>query len=191
MIASFPNPGTRQLPKLARVWDPLVRLFHWSLVASFAIAWFTPRSSEDVHHWAGYAAAALIFFRLLWGVAGTPYARFSQFVRTPRTVWDYLLAVMSGCEARHVGHNPAGGAMILALIAAMSATAGSGWMMTTDTYFGVDWVEGLHSLSSHGLLVLVVVHVGGVILASFRHKENLVRAMITGQKRAAGAGDVG
>ena len=69
---------------MTRVWDPFVRLFHWSLVLSFAVAWFTPRSAEVLHHWAGYAAAALILMRLLWGVVGTRYARFSQFVRDSR-----------------------------------------------------------------------------------------------------------
>ena len=80
--------------------------------------------------------------------------------------------------------------MVLVLMAAMIATAGSGWMMTTDTYFGVDWVENLHSLFAHGLLALVLLHAGGVILASFRHRENLVAAMVSGQKRAAQADDI-
>ena len=175
---------------MTRVWDPLVRIFHWSLVASFAIAWFTPRSAENIHHWAGYAAGALVFMRLLWGVLGTPYARFSQFVRHPISVVRYLLAILSGRETRYIGHNPAGGVMVLALMSLMAVTAFTGWMMTRDAYFGEDWVQNLHSLSAHGLLLLVFVHVGGVLLASARHRENLVRAMITGQKRKAGAGDI-
>lgn len=184
------SKDARQRPSLARVWDPLVRAFHWSLVTSFAIAWFTPGFSGNIHQWAGYAAASLVLMRLLWGVVGTPYARFSQFVRPPRAVLSYLRAILRGDEARHIGHNPAGGAMVLVLMAAMIATAGSGWMMTTDTYFGVDWVENLHSLFAHGLLALVLLHVGGVILASFRHRENLVAAMVSGQKRAAQADDI-
>ena len=175
---------------MTRVWDPLVRIFHWSLVASFAVAWFTPRSAEDIHHWAGYAAGGLVLMRLIWGALGTPYARFSQFVRHPKNVVGYLRAILTGSEARYIGHNPAGGMMVLALMSLMAVTAFTGWMMTTDAYFGEDWVQNLHSLSAHGLLVLVFVHVGGVVLASVRHRENLVRAMITGRKREAGAEDI-
>ena len=175
---------------MTRVWDPLVRIFHWSLVASFAVAWFTPRVAADIHHWAGYVAGALVFMRLLWGVLGTPYARFSQFVRHPKSVVGYLRAILSGREARYIGHNPAGGMMVLALMSLMAVTAFTGWMMTTDAYFGEDWVENVHGLSADGLLVLVFIHVGGVVLASVRHRENLVRAMITGRKREAGAEDI-
>jgi cytochrome b len=174
-----------------RVWDPLVRIFHWSLVASFAVAWFTARVSADIHDGAGYLAAALVVVRLLWGALGSPYARFSQFVRGPATVTRYLRAMLGGREARHIGHNPAGGAMVLVLLAAMAATALTGWMMTTDAYFGVDWVQRLHGLIAHGLLLLVFAHIGGVVLACWRHRENLVAAMITGRKRKAAAGDVG
>ena len=183
--------GARQSPGMTRVWDPFVRIFHWSLVSSFAVAWLTPHSAENIHHLAGYAAGILVLLRLLWGIMGTPYARFSQFVRDPKSIVDYLRAIISGREARHIGHNPAGGAMVLALMTAMAATAFTGWMMTTDAYYGVDWVENVHGLSADGLLALVFIHVGGVMLASIRHRENLVAAMITGRKRRAEAGDVG
>ena len=182
--------GARRSQEMARVWDPIVRIFHWSLVLSFAAAWFTPQSSEAIHHWAGYVAAALILLRLLWGVLGTPYARFSQFVRHPAAVMRYLLAILGGREARHIGHNPAGGAMVLALLTAMAATALSGWMMITETYYGVEWVETAHSLLAHGLALLVFIHIGGVVLASLRHRENLVGAMITGRKRKTLGEDV-
>lgn len=173
-----------------RVWDLFVRVFHWSLVVSFAVAWFTSHSSEAIHHWAGYAAAALVIVRLLWGVVGTHYARFAQFTRGPRTVFAYLAAIAAGREARYIGHNPAGGAMVLTLMAAMAATALTGWMMTTDAFWGVEWVNRTHDLVAHGLLVLVFLHIGGVALASLRHRENLVVAMITGNKREPQSGDV-
>jgi cytochrome b len=175
---------------MARVWDPIVRLFHWGLVLSFGVAWFTSHSWPDVHQAAGYVAAGLIGMRLLWGFLGSPYARFSQFVRDPRSVLGYLLAMTSGSEPRYIGHNPAGGAMILALMAAMAATAVTGWMMTTDTFFGVEWVESAHGLVAHLLLLLVSIHVCGVVIASLRHNENLAWAMVTGQKREAREGDV-
>lgn len=182
--------GAQPSPRMVRVWDRVVRSFHWALVLSFVTAWLTSHSSEDIHHWAGYAAATLVAIRLLWGVLGTPYARFSQFVRDPATVLRYLSAILNGREARYIGHNPAGGAMVIVLIAAMGSTALTGWLMTTDTYFGVEWVETLHSLAAHGLLLLVLFHVGGVALASVRHRENLVHAMITGRKREAGPTDI-
>jgi cytochrome b len=175
---------------MTRVWDPLVRIFHWSLVASFAVAWFTPRSAAGVHQWAGYIAGGLVLMRLLWGVLGTPYARFSQFVRHPKSVVEYLLAIIRGTEARYIGHNPAGGMMVLVLVSLMAVTSFTGWMMTTDTYFGEDWVQIAHSFSAHCLLALIFIHVSGVVLASVRHRENLVRAMITGRKREAGAEDI-
>ncbi len=172
-----------------RVWDPLVRIFHWSLVSSFALAWFTSTWRESIHYWAGYAAASLVLVRFLWGFLGTPYARFSQFIQNPKTVLRYLLAMLKGTEARHIGHNPAGGAMVLALMAASLMTAFTGWMMTTDAYFGEDWVQILHSLCADGVVALIALHLAGVVLASLRHRENLVRAMITGLKRRAEPGD--
>lgn len=159
---------------MARVWDPLVRLFHWSLVASFVVAWLTRHSSEDVHHFAGYAAAGLIAIRLVWGFLGTRYARFSQFVRHPMTVVQYLGDMLAGREARYIGHNPAGGIMIIVLLVAVSGTAVTGWMMTTDAYFGVEWVAHLHERIADALLLLVLAHIGGVVFSSVRHRSSHV-----------------
>jgi cytochrome b len=180
----------RFAPVMTRVWDPLVRIFHWSLVASFAVAWFSSESRGYLHEWAGYAAASLILMRLLWGFIGTPYARFSQFVSSPKTVIAYLHAIITGSETRYLGHNPAGGMMVLALMAGISGTAFTGWMMTTETYYGDDTVQIIHSLFADGMIVLLVGHLGGVALASFRHKENLVKSMVMGEKRECENGDV-
>jgi cytochrome b len=173
-----------------RVWDPFVRLFHWSLALSFAIAWLSANSWDDLHIWAGYAAGALVLARVAWGVIGTPYARFSQFVRSPRGVLAYLRTIARGGEHRYVGHNPAGGAMVIALIFAMAATSVSGWALTIDAFWGVAWMQKLHDALAHGLLLMVCAHLAGVMLASFRHRENLVAAMINGRKRAADQSDV-
>jgi cytochrome b len=181
--------GARQ-PPMARVWDPLVRLFHWSLVASFVLAWFTPHRSETIHSWAGYAAAGLIGLRLVWGIVGTRHARFSSFVRRPGEILAYLMAIARGTEARHIGHNPAGGAMILALIAGMAGIALTGWLMYTDRFYGDDGMVALHSTFAHALLVLILLHLAGVALASLRHRENLPLAMVTGVKRPPAPGDV-
>ncbi|MCB9994687.1 MAG: cytochrome b/b6 domain-containing protein [Hyphomicrobiaceae bacterium] len=172
------------------VWDPAVRLFHWSLVSSVAIAWFTANKLEALHYWAGYAAAALIAFRLAWGIIGTHYARFHQFVRPPATILTYLKSILTGREARYLGHNPAGGAMILALILMLAATATTGWLMTTDAFWGSILMQRLHDLAANLLVLLVFIHIGGVVVASLRHKENLVGAMLSGRKRRPGPGDV-
>lgn len=173
-----------------RVWDPFVRIFHWSLVASFALAWVTAEDAKTLHMWAGYAAGALIALRVIWGLVGTRHARFSQFIRSPLTVAAYLRDVVTGREARYLGHNPVGGLMIVALIATLANVCLTGWMQTTDAYWGVEWVEEVHEAIASFMLALVGIHVLGVIVTSLRHRENLVRAMITGRKRPPGATDI-
>lgn len=173
-----------------KVWDPVVRVFHWGLALSFAVAWLSADQSKALHHWAGYAAGALIVLRLVWGLLGTRYARFSQFVRQPGAVLDYLRDIVLGRESRYVGHNPAGGAMIVALILTMGALALSGWLTQTDQFFGVKWLESGHKLLAKVLLALVCLHLAGVALASLRHRENLPWAMITGRKRESGPHDI-
>ncbi|MBZ9757533.1 cytochrome b/b6 domain-containing protein [Mesorhizobium sp. ESP6-5] len=173
------------------VWSPYVRLFHWSLVLCVAVAWLSSGEIMKVHELAGYSAGVLIASRLIAGLAGSGYTRFRQFVRGPRVVSSYLADVAHGDEKRYLGHNPAGGAMVLALLACVAGIALTGWMQTTDAWWGVAWVEDTHKILGNGVLVLIGLHVGGVLLASLRHHENLVRAMITGRKRAASPQDVG
>jgi cytochrome b len=179
--ASEPGAAT------VRVWDPLVRLFHWSLAAGFAIAYGTADEMQRIHEIAGYTIAGLLVLRILWGFVGTPHARFSDFVRPPGEVAAYLLDAVRLRARRFIGHNPTGGAMVLALIACLGATCVSGYMMTTDAFWGYGWVEDLHEVLANTALALVFLHIAGVLLASFEHRENLVGAMITGRKRAAGS----
>jgi cytochrome b len=173
-----------------RVWDPFVRAFHWLLALSFAVAWLSGERPERLHEFAGYVAGALVAARVAWGFLGTRYARFSQFVRSPNVVADYLKSVAAGSERRFVGHNPAGGAMIVVLLASIAATATTGWMLTTDAFWGSVPVQRLHSVLAHVVLLLVLAHICGVAFASLRHRENLARAMVIGDKRAPGPGDV-
>lgn len=170
-------------PPTIRVWDLFVRVFHWSLVFCFAAAWITAEEWGWAHENVGYAAAGLVGLRLIWGLIGTRNARFASFIRSPGAVIAYLKAMLRGDEKRYVGHNPPGGYMILALLAGILGIGATGWMMTLDAYWGVEWVEELHELLATGVLVLVGLHVAGVLLASMRHGENLVRAMVTGRKR--------
>jgi len=113
---------------MTRVWDLAVRLFHWGLVAAVAVAWLTADEWDDLHVIAGYSVAGLVAFRLVWGVIGGKYARFSQFLRGPSVVMAYLRDALVGHEKRYLGHNPAGAVMILALLVTLSATAFTGWL---------------------------------------------------------------
>lgn len=172
-------------PATIKVWDLFVRLFHWSLVLLFAVAYATGDEIERVHIAAGYAIAGLIALRILWGFVGPRHARFSNFVRPPGEVLAYLRDIVLLRARRHLGHNPAGGAMVLALLAALIATSVTGYMMTTDAFWGAKWVEEVHEALANATIALVALHVLGVVTASFAHRENLVKAMITGRKRAS------
>jgi len=175
---------------MVRVWDPFVRVFHWTLALGFTAAWATAEDWRRLHELVGYLAGGLVAARVIWGFLGPRYARFSQFVRPPRAVLAYLKAMATGSECRFLGHNPAGGAMIVVLLAAMGATAGTGWLLTTDAFWGSTAMQVLHAAAAYGVLILVCAHLGGVALASLRHRENLPRAMVFGDKRAPQAGDV-
>lgn len=182
--------GDVSSPATIRVWDPLVRIFHWLLVVLFAFAFLTGDELKAAHEFAGYLVAGLIAFRVVWGLVGSRYARFSSFLFRPSTVAGFLNETMRMKARRYLGHNPAGGLMVMALIAVIAVISVTGYMMTTDAYWGVGWVEDVHEASAFAALGLVALHIGGVIVASFEHGENLVRAMVTGRKRAPGLEDV-
>jgi len=201
---------------MVRVWDPVIRIFHWGLVATVAVAWLTAEEWDDLHAISGYVVAALLAVRLIWGLVGSRYARFTQFLCRPSAVIAYLRDMTGRHERRYIGHNPAGAAMILALLLTLAGTVWTGWLLedpqrlaalpdlpqvvapafADGDEFGAygegseEIVEELHEVLANGLLVLIALHVGGVIVASVRHRENLVRAMVTGKKRAAGPGDL-
>jgi cytochrome b len=182
--------GDAMSPATVRVWDPLVRIFHWSLVGLFAFAFLTADEWDKAHETAGYAVAALVALRIVWGFAGPRWARFADFVRGPGTVLAYLRDSILHRARRHLGHNPAGGVMVVALLAAIGGIAATGFMMTTDAWWGVEWVEEVHEALAYATLGLIALHVGGVLFASLEHRENLVRAMITGRKRAPTGRDI-
>ena len=168
---------------MIKVWDPLVRIFHWSLVGFFTFSFLTGDEWKTAHVYSGYAIIGLLAFRVVWGLIGTEHARFANFIYHPRAVITFLFDSIRMRAKRYMGHNPAGGAMVMALILIISGVATTGYMMTTDVFWGVEWVEETHEVLAHLTLVLIALHVGGVILASIEHRENLVRAMVTGRKR--------
>lgn len=152
------------------------------------LAFLTTDDARPLHEFAGYAVLVLVVARLVWGIVGTQHALFISFIAGPRAVLRYLVLLRYGRAPRHLGHNPAGGAMIVALLALLTIVAGSGWLSETDAYFGVPWVDHLHHISAHLLIGLVGLHVAGVIVSSWLHRENLVLAMITGRKPAGASG---
>ncbi|MEJ2119321.1 MAG: cytochrome b/b6 domain-containing protein [Alphaproteobacteria bacterium] len=172
------------------VWDPLVRIGHWGLVTGIAVTWLTTEGPSVVHDTVGYAVLALVALRLVWGFVGPQKARFLRFVRAPGATLDYARRLLRGNEPRHVGHNPLGGWMIVALLVTAGAAAATGWLYTTDRFWGVKWMEELHEVFATLILVLAALHVIGVIVTSIRHRENLVAAMWTGRKRAPEGDDV-
>lgn len=172
---------------MLKVWDAFVRVAHWSLVASIAGAWFT---REALHEWLGYIALGIVVLRIAWGFAGPDYARFRQFVRGPAATFAYARALAARAEPRYLGHNPLGGWMIVALLATVVLTGVSGWLSTTDRFWGVAWVQDGHELLADALVALAGLHVAGVVYASLRHRENLPGAMVTGHKRPPQPGDV-
>ena len=179
-----------------RVWDPLIRSSHWLLAAAVLIDWVTDEPLW-MHSWLGYLAGALVVLRIVWGFVGPENARFVSFVHGPRMVFDYLTGLIRFSSKRYLGHSPAGGAMIVALLIMVAATAVTGMAnLAADRGEGpmagvIAKVERppllmkqVHETVANVTLVLVMLHVFGVALASYAHRENLVRAMITGKKRA-------
>ncbi len=180
-----------------RVWDPAVRLFHWGLAGSFLVAYVVEDHWLDLHVLAGYTALALIAFRLIWGMVGTRHARFSDFVRPPREVFTYLRDVVSFRAPHYVGHNPAGGAMVLALLALVVLTGITGLATYGAQEFagplagltaglghdGGEFLEETHEVFANLTLLMVFLHLAGVAVASLQHRENLVWSMVTGNKR--------
>ena len=170
-------------PREVAVWDWKVRLFHWLMVGCFAGAWLTAEQEywRLLHVALGYGMAALVAFRLVWGVCGSRYARFSSFVRGPRAVLAYLRSLLSGKPQHYTGHNPAGAVAIVLMLATTLATVASGWLLYTGR--AGEWMEEVHESIAGLMLAIVAVHVAGVLAASWLHRENLVKAMFTGRKR--------
>jgi cytochrome b len=180
------------------VWDVPVRVLHWTLVASFVLCWAStvePWSAIGPWHepagWLAFSAAAM---RIVWGLVAPGergrHARLAAFVRGPRAVLAYARRVRAGSAPRHVGHNPLGGWMAVALWASVGLLTLSGWLYTTDAFFGDATVEAVHEAFAWSMLALVALHVMGAIATGRRHGENLVAAMWHGRKCPADPGDV-
>lgn len=180
--SAFPTPAAPTAP--VKVWDPFVRAFHWLLVGGILANYFElVRAGRFAHQVIGYGVLVLVAARLLWGFVGSRHARFADFVRRPSAAWSHLRAAAAHRDRRYVGHNPAGGLMVLALLGAILAVGATGWLSRTDWFFSVKWMETLHGLLANALFGLACLHVLGVLHGSWRHRENLVLSMLTGRKR--------
>lgn len=170
-------------PATVLIWDAPVRVMHWLLALSFAGAWLSAESERLhlVHITFGYTMAGLVVARLLWGLVGSAPARFTSFVRRPAAALAYLRSLLAGRAEHHSGHNPAGGWAIVALLGLIAATAALGWATEIEALPG--WLDEAHEVAANALMVVVVVHLAGVVVGSLAHRENLVRAMVTGRKR--------
>jgi cytochrome b len=209
---------TRVRPASTLVWDSLVRFGHWALVAAFAVAYLSAEEEsggpDPLHVWGGYVVGVIVVLRVVWGFVGPRHARFSDFVRSPIVALAYFRDLMYGRARRYVGHSPAGGAMVIALLVCLAATVATGLfaygeegkgplavVMTNANANGNEAehralaktggeqsesaIGELHGLLANITVALVVAHIFGVAVASVVHKENLVLAMITGRKRRA------
>lgn len=165
------------------VWDWPVRVGHWLLAGAFILAWLTSESESWrlVHAFAGGTAVGVIVFRVIWGFVGTRHARFASFVRGPAAVTDYVTGLLTRKEDGCAGHNAAGGWAIVALLVLGLLTGASGWLIYQE--MGGQITEELHEALASTMLAVALVHVAGVAVSSLAHRENLVRAMLTGRKQ--------
>jgi cytochrome b len=180
------------------VWDVFVRIFHWSLVATFVLAYVTEEDALSIHTLAGYAVIGLLVLRIAWGFIGTPFARFADFAYPPAQIRQFLADTLQLSAPRYLGHNPAGGAMIFLMIASLVLTTMSGVVVLgANEHAGPlaglfaaagepmgEIYEEIHEFFANFSVLLIAIHVGGVLLESLIHRENLVLSMVTGRKRS-------
>lgn len=174
-----------------KVWDAPTRVFHWLMVLCCLGAVLTQESERWrlVHVSLGYSMAGLVAFRLIWGVWGTRYARFSNFIKGPAAINAYILTARAGHPQATIGHNPVGALAVVAVLSLVAALAVTGYLTYND--LAGDWTEEVHEVAANLLYGVVGLHILGVIFSSRLHKENLVRAMITGNKVAAASAGIG
>ena len=165
------------------VWDVPTRVFHWLLVVCFTGAWLTSESErlQMIHYAFGYSACALVLFRLVWGVVGTRYARFSQFIKGPKEMIGHLIGLLGSHKNEVPGHNPVGGLVMLGLMLSILLIGLTGYLSVKE--FLGDFMSGAHEAIASLALALVVVHIAAAVIMSLLQKENLVRAMVDGKKQ--------
>ena len=162
------------------IWDLPLRLFHWTLVIVIALAFLSSEEESALNDWhvlAGWVAAVLIMFRLAWGFIGGEHSRFRDFIR-PSRIPHHIAGLARGHREPSLGHNPLGAVAVMVLLALAAVTIWTG-------AFGGEAAEEAHELIAWALLAMVALHIVAVIVMSMLERENLVRAMVTGDKPAA------
>ncbi|AUL98795.1 cytochrome B [Zoogloeaceae bacteirum Par-f-2] len=165
-----------------RVWDRFVRIVHWTLVSCVLTNYFVLDDGETVHQWLGYLAGALVAARIVWGFIGSEHARFANFMPTRSRLSAHLSRLRAGQYDQHLGHNPLGAVMMLALMVSILAVAVSGFLQTTDAFWGEEWVQEFHEALASLLIGFAVIHGSAAIVMSRLEGVNLIGAMITGVK---------
>jgi cytochrome b len=177
-----------------KAWDPLIRIFHWSLVICVLLAFVSEDDWSTLHLWSGYAVSLLIGFRLLWGLVGTRNARFTSYVRSRHAVVQHLKAMLTFKAPHYLGHNPAAAIMVILLLTSIALVAFSGMVLiagdgqgplaaTLFSSWHGKWIEETHEFFANFTLLLVFCHLAGVLFSSLLEGENLARAMVTGRKK--------
>ncbi|HBK43624.1 MAG: cytochrome B [Polynucleobacter sp. GWA2_45_21] len=175
--------ATGRVREAIMVWDMPVRVFHWLLVICFAGAWLSSESERwaMIHYAFGYTACLLVLIRLVWGLIGTRYARFSQFLKSPKAVLEHFMAMLRGHPHHDVGHNPAGGLVMFALMLLILLIGLSGYLSLKEFLGNV--ASEVHEAVSGLVLGLVIVHIIAAVGMSLIERQNLVRSMVTGKKQ--------
>ncbi len=172
--------------KTVLVWDAPVRIFHWLLALCFLGAWLTAENDgyEMLHYAFGYTAGLLVVFRILWGIIGSRYARFSDFIKGPKTIIHHFVNMIKGrFDETYLGHNPLGAIVMIALMLLTLGTAATGYLCLSEIYG--ESSEELHEGIATVMLAVVGLHIAAAVVMSFMQKENLPRAMVTGRKTSA------
>ena len=171
-------------PGSISIWDPAVRVFHWTLACLVLANYWLTESGGDVHVWLGYAAAAAVAMRIIWGFVGTRHARFDDFPVRPAGVREHLRQLYAGRIPEDSGHNPLGAAMIYLMFALVAILACTGFLHEeVDALFGNDFLQSVHRLAAHTLWIAALIHVAAVFIVQHFGKIELVRPMITGRRR--------
>jgi cytochrome b len=194
MASAEPQSVTAAAPDLVRVWDAPVRVFHWSIVALVVLSWVSAENGYlKLHLWSGLSLLTLLLFRIAWGFVGSTTARFSDFVHRPGQALAYLRSMRRGERQVHAGHNPAGGWMVMALLAVLLLQAGTGLFANDGVHFNgplaarisselSDRLSSLHGMIFNVILLLAWMHVVAALFYRYVRGEDLVAAMISGKK---------
>jgi cytochrome b len=168
-----------------RVWDLWVRITHWSVAALVLIDLINEAGANPWHRNLGYVAAGLVLLRLAWGVVGPPEVRLASMARSAHGLASYARSLIAHRARMYRGHNPPGACMAFTLWGLILILAVTGWMLQLEPFWGDDTLQFIHAWVAYILAGCAVVHVSGAVFTSVLHRTNLIKAMITGEKRLA------